>query len=53
MKAKNKFLHIAGIQMVSSANKEDNLKEAIQHIENAVSLGVKLVALPEYFFFGI
>ncbi len=40
---------VAAIQMVSSANVADNLREAEGLISAAVSQGAKLVALPENF----
>ncbi len=40
---------VAGIQMVSAANVEQNLQTAEQWIERAASQGAQLVVLPEYF----
>lgn len=42
---------VAAIQMVSSASVEANLNRAQQLVEQAVSHGARLVALPEYFCF--
>jgi len=42
-------VRVAAVQMVSSANVEQNLRAAQQLIEEAARLGAGLVALPEYF----
>lgn len=42
---------VAALQMVSSPNVQDNLKQAEALIEKAALGGAKLVALPEYFCF--
>ena len=42
---------VAGIQMISSDNKEENLMQAAELIQQAAEAGAKVIALPEYFCF--
>ncbi len=43
------FFRVAAIQMASGPNVAANLEEATRLIDMAVSIGVRIVALPEYF----
>ncbi len=43
------FYRVAAIQMASGPNVAGNLQEATRLIDMAVSIGVRIVALPEYF----
>lgn len=47
----NKKTKVVAIQMVSSANKAENLAQASYWIGQAANSGAKIIALPEYFCF--
>lgn len=49
--SRTKIVKVAALQMVSSTDLDENLRQAQNLIENAVQSGAKLLALPEYFCF--
>lgn len=51
MHNRNNAVKVAALQMVSSTDLTENLKQAESLIESAVQSGAKLLALPEYFCF--
>ncbi|KAN0023423.1 hypothetical protein ACTFIV_009242 [Dictyostelium citrinum] len=49
MADKEKVFKFAGIQLLCGDNKEENVQNAIKHIDEAAKNGAKLISLPECF----